>query len=113
MIGDVSRYMLAAWKLTARQRTRPASESCRRRRKKEKLQPAILDQWTRYLFRRGSDQRPHLADWRKALAGLDANKDLSADAAAVAKVTAAAQAFQADLQAILRERRRWRRWASR
>ncbi len=103
MSDQVARYAVAAWKLQTRRNSKanlaPAVVAG-----EEKLLAPVLDKWSRYLFRRGSDTRAHLADWRKALAGLDANRDLSKDEAALARVGAAAARFQADLQAILRER---------
>jgi hypothetical protein len=102
-VGQVARYMVAAWKLQTRRNADPRVNAASLARA-EKLQPAALNRWSRYLFLRGSDRRPHLAGWRRALVGLPANRDLSADPSALAKVTAAANAFQAELQDLLRQR---------
>jgi cytochrome c553 len=102
-VGQVARYMLAAWKLQTRRNAHPGVNPADVARA-EKLQTAALNRWSRYLFLRGSDRRPHLAGWRRAMAGMAPNRDLSADPAALAKVTAAANAFQAELQETLRQR---------
>jgi cytochrome c553 len=101
--GEVAHYLVAAWKLQTRRNKNPRLNAAAVARE-EKLDPASLEQWSRYLFRRGSDKRPHLAVWRQALAGLDGARDLSRDAAAIAAVTKSAAAFQADVQTALRER---------
>jgi cytochrome c553 len=103
MSGQVARYMVAAWKLQTRRNRQPGLASAVVARE-EKLLAPVLEQWWRYLFRRGNNMRAHLAEWRKATSGLSGNADLSRDPVAVARVMAAANAFQADLQALLRER---------
>jgi hypothetical protein len=103
MSGEVARYMVSAWKLQTRRNKDPRLSPGRVAREEKLLAPS-LQQWHRYLFLRGSDKRTHLAAWRATLAALGANKDLSGDADAVGQVTAAARAFQADLEATLRER---------
>jgi cytochrome c553 len=96
-------YMVAAWKLHNQRRSNPQA-SVAEAAAKEKLVDVVLDRWVKYLFDKGSEKRAHLAGWREALADLDAKKDLSKDAAALAKVTAAATAFQDEVHGILRER---------
>ena len=66
MTGEVARYMVAAWKLHDR-RNRSQRMLRRSVAREEKLRPAILDQWTRYLFRRGSDHAASPGRWRKTL----------------------------------------------
>jgi cytochrome c553 len=101
--GETARYMVAAWKLQERRKTNP-SLAVDEAAKQEKLRDTTLDRWRRYLFDKGSESRPKLADWRKALAGLEAAKDLSADPDAIAKIATAAKEYQDELQVVLRER---------
>jgi cytochrome c553 len=100
---QTARYMIVAWKLHS-QRPGNTQTSVAEVARKEKLVNVVLDRWMKYLFDAGSEKRPHLARWREALAGLDAKKDLSNDAAALEQVTAAAMAFQEEVLGILRER---------
>src|SRR5262249_1214526 len=97
------RYLVAAWKLQNRRKTNPALTSAEVA-KEEKLKDVVLDRWVRYLAEKASEARASLAGWRQALAELDAAKDLSGNAEALAKVEAAAKAYQDELQAALRER---------
>ncbi len=101
--GEAAKYLVAAWKLINRRKTTPAlpvGEVAR----PEKLTEVVLDRWVTYLTAKASETRPSLAGWRQTLAELDASKDLSADADALAKVEAAARAYQEQLHAVLRER---------
>jgi hypothetical protein len=104
MAGQSARYMVAAWRLFTR---RNANErlSAAAVARQEKLVPAVLEQWNRYLFGRGKDRRAHLEAWRKALAGLNTGKDLSRDPRTVEKVVRAAKTFEAELLSALGERR--------
>jgi mono/diheme cytochrome c family protein len=101
--AEAAKCLVASWKLLNRRKTTPAL-SVAEAAKAEKLTEATLDRWVRYLTDKASETRPSLADWRQALAGLDAGKDLSDNADALAVVEAAARAYQDDLQAVLRER---------
>ncbi len=103
MAGQTARYMVAAWKLSTR-RTKNDRLAANVVARADKLAPAVLEQWSRYLFGRGKDSRAHLAGWRKALSGLDASKDHSRDPIAMSKVISAAKAFEADVLSALRER---------
>jgi hypothetical protein len=103
MAGQSARYMTAAWKLFTRRNAKPNLTAAVVARE-DKLTPAILEQWNRYLFGRGKDGRPHLAGWRKALSGLNAGKDLSRDPRAVEGVVRAAKVFEAELLSALSER---------
>jgi mono/diheme cytochrome c family protein len=97
--ADVARYMVAAWTLVNRRKGRPdlPSEDIA---KPEKLPPFVLDRWVKYLFPDGEDTRPHLARWRRVLAGQDRKADLSGDEAAKAEVAKVAQAFQEYVQSL-------------
>ena len=88
--GEAARYMVASWKLLNGRKTTPALTVVEAA-KQEKLTEAVLDRWVTYLSAKASETRPSLAGWRQALAGLDASKDLSADADALAVVEAAAK----------------------
>jgi mono/diheme cytochrome c family protein len=101
--GEAARYMTAAWKLQNKRKTTP-NLTVAEVAKQDKLTEVVLDRWVTYLSAKASETRPSLAGWRQALAELDASKDLSADADALAKVEAAARAYQDELQAALRER---------
>jgi hypothetical protein len=103
MADDTARYVLAAWKLQNARKTNPQAATADAA-KKDKLRDFVLDRWVKYLFEKGSEARPTLAGWRQAVAGLDAGKDLSADAAALEKVTTAAGALQSDVLAALKAR---------
>jgi cytochrome c553 len=89
MLRDIARYMVAAWKLHSERKANPArtvAEVARR----EKLHDFVLERWLTYLFPAQADERPYLADWRKALAAADGTKD----AEVAEKVRQAAEAFQ-------------------
>jgi cytochrome c553 len=101
--GETARYAVAAWKLQTRRNTNPRLNAAAIARE-EKLQAPLVEGWSRYLFRRGADKRAHLAGWRKALAGIPANKDLSKDQIALYRVKVAAEALQAETKELLRRR---------
>jgi hypothetical protein len=103
MAGQTARYMVAAWKLFTR-RNRNAQLSTAAVAREEKLRPAVLELWNRYLFGRGKDRREALQAWRKALAGLNMGTDQSRDPRAVAAVVQAARAFEAKVLAALHQR---------
>jgi hypothetical protein len=101
--ANTARYVVSAWKLHNLRKTTPAL-AVNDFAGKDNLVPAVLDRWLKYLFDNKADDRPHLAAFRWALAGLDAARDLSGNEEALAKVTAAATALQDDVQAALKAR---------
>src|SRR5262249_30996389 len=102
--SETAKYMVAAWKLNERRKTR--QESAADAAKPDGLRESVLDRWVKYLFEKDAATRQTLANWRKATAGLDAGKDLSSDAAALETVKAAAEAFQKEVLAAVKENRK-------
>ena len=89
--NDSARYLLGSWTLLNKRKAKP-DLSTAEFTKAEGLESTFLDRWVKSLEPRGDDKRPHLARWRKLLAGQDPKVDLSGDPAAraeAAKVAAA------------------------
>ena len=90
--NDSAKYMVGAWTLINRRKAKPdlaASDLA----PGENLQALFLDRWARYLEPKADDKRPHLARWRKLIAGQDPKLDLSGDEAAKAEASRVATAF--------------------
>jgi mono/diheme cytochrome c family protein len=103
LMSRTAEYMVAAWTL-ANRRKRNAQLASDEVAEPARLQPVLLDRWVRYLFPSGADRRPHLARWRRLLAGQDPAVDLSAAAAARAEAGRVAQAFQDYVRSLQRLR---------
>jgi mono/diheme cytochrome c family protein len=88
-----SRYMVGAWKLANRRKTKP-DLSTADFAKAEGLETLFLDRWVKFLEPRSDDTRPYLARWRKLVGGQDPKVDLSGDEAARGEVAKVADAFQ-------------------
>jgi cytochrome c553 len=99
LTAEISRYMVAAWKLTNQRKTNKAL-TVADFAKREKLHDFVLERWVSYLFPKDKDERPHLADWRKTVAAQDAAADLSANQEALAEVNKVAQVFQEQIRAL-------------
>jgi hypothetical protein len=97
-VGETAKYLVAAWKYQNQRKTN-AELSTADFAKAENLTTTVLDRWLRYLGDKGNATKLGMAAYLKALAELD-----PADADALAKVTKAAEAYQAELQAVLKER---------
>jgi mono/diheme cytochrome c family protein len=91
--SDSSRYMVGAWTLTNRQKTKPDLATAEFA-KTEGLEALFLDRWVKYLEPKPDDKRPYLARWRKLVEGQDPKVDLSSNEPIKAEVAKVAGAFQ-------------------
>lgn len=101
LVPETTKYMVAVWKLQNKRKSN-AKLTVAEFAKQEKLNEITIDRWMNYLAK--TDERPFLANWRKVLAELAADQDLSQDEEAVVAVRQAAEEFQQTLETILKER---------
>ncbi len=94
--GETAKYLAATWKY-ANERKKNNGLSVQDFAKTEKLSNTTLDRWVKYAADKG---KPGMAAFLKTTADLDVAKDKEA----LAKVAKAAEAFQADVQAAVKER---------
>jgi cytochrome c553 len=86
--AQTSQYILAAWKLQNRRKTK-SNTSAGAIANKEKLHDFAVEAWAKFLSADNLAKKPYLQDLKAVLDGQDAKADLSEDAAAL---TAAKQA---------------------
>lgn len=92
--AEISRYMVAAWKLVQQRRTDP-QKTVEVIAKQEGLHSFILDRWVKYLATTTPENpRQYLARWRQVLEQQDAKADLSSQQAALEDARKAAEGFQ-------------------
>jgi hypothetical protein len=96
--GETAKYLVAAWKYQNQRKSNPELSTADFA-KAENLTTTVLDRWLRYLGDKGNAAKPGMAEYLKALAEVQAG-----DTDAPDKVTKAAEAYQAELQAVLKVR---------
>jgi cytochrome c553 len=96
-IADISRYVTGAWTLANRRKGGQEAKTADFA-KAEHLNAAILDRWVKILDPKSEEPAPELARLRKVIKGLDPERDLSGDRAALDAVKVAANALQAYVQ---------------
>ena len=100
---EISRYMLAAWKLHNQRKMDP-KKSVDSLAKAEGLHGFALDRWVKYLTPDSKMERPHLAQWHQMLGAQDGKKDLSSDESALTEARKFAEAFQRYVESIVKLR---------
>jgi len=90
---DIGRYMVGAWKLHNRRKTKPET-SMEEFAREQRLHHFVLERWVKYLSAPKTNQHPYLGLWIEMLADQDPKKDLSADETAAAEAGKIAGAFQ-------------------
>lgn len=103
LVGQVAQYLVAAWTLQNRRVTKPDLKTAELARD-ESLHEFMLEAWIKFLTPENVDKQATLEPWKKALANLDARRDLSADDAARAAVLEAAKSVQDRLQTAVTRR---------
>lgn len=93
LVGDIAKYMVAAWKLENQRKSKPKA-SVDQVVKAEGLQSVVLDRWIKYLAAGSKNVRPHLSRWNEMRSEQDSKTDLSSDEKATEQARKAADAFQ-------------------
>jgi hypothetical protein len=107
LVTDIPQLMKAAWIAINQQKGKPNDKKLLARvAKEQKVSEVLLKRWVDTLTAPAAAQssRPHLAAWYEWLAKQDPQKDLSTDAAALAKVEQFAIELQSLVQAKLPQR---------
>ncbi len=94
--GETAKYIIAVWKFQNQGNTKTLLSTADFA-KSEKVNAAVLDRWLKYAIEKFIAGKPFLGPWPKTLSAETDNDVL-------AKVTKAAEAYQAELLAVLKER---------
>jgi len=111
LTGEISNYMLAAWKVKNRQKANPRDRKAYSRiAKSDKLSEELIKRWVAYLDEKKDSgaiksERPYLDGWRALIGKQDPKKDLSNDKQVLAAVRSVAEEFQRNAETVLPRRK--------